>query len=98
MIVNCTHWQLRESSELFYTRGIGSDTSVSSTSINLKVLLGKINTKLGWDVFELTGGNASVCETSNDNFVRAVNFSTSKNLIVKSTMFPNCFFHKYTET
>jgi len=30
--------------------------------------------------------------------LRVVNFCTSKNPIVKSTMFPNCYFHKYTET
>lgn len=72
-----------------------SDTLVSSTSINMKIMLGKINAKLGWeDVFKLTGGNASLCETSKDNCVRVVNFSTSKNLTVKSTMFPNCYFHK----
>jgi len=27
-----------------------------------------------------------------------VNFSRSKNLIVKSTMFPNCYLYKNTET
>jgi len=97
--VNCSHWQVRESSDVFYTKGIGSDASVSSTSINMKILLGKINAKLGWeDVFKLAGGNASVCETSNDNCVRVVNFSTSKNPTVKSTMFRNYYFHKYTKT
>jgi hypothetical protein len=37
-------------------------------------------------------------ETSTDNGVRAVNFATSKNLIVKSTMFPHRKIHKYTWT
>jgi hypothetical protein len=27
---------------------------------------------------------------------RVVNFATSKNLVVKSTMFPHCDIHKYT--
>jgi hypothetical protein len=35
-----------------------------------------------------------VLEISNDNRVRAVNFATSKNLIVKSTVFPRCNIHK----
>jgi hypothetical protein len=29
---------------------------------------------------------------------RVVNFGTSKNLVVKSTMFPHCDIHKYTWT
>jgi hypothetical protein len=37
-------------------------------------------------------------EISNDNGVRLVNFATSKNLRVKSTMFPHCNIHKYTWT
>jgi len=35
-------------------------------------------------------------EINNDNGVRAVNFATSKNLIVLSTMFPHTIIHKYT--
>jgi hypothetical protein len=35
---------------------------------------------------------------TNDNVVREVNFSTSKNLIVKSTMFPHRNIHKLTWT
>jgi hypothetical protein len=37
-------------------------------------------------------------EISNDNGVRVVKFATSKNLVVKSTMFPYCDFHKHTWT
>jgi hypothetical protein len=33
---------------------------------------------------------------SNDNGVRVVNFATSKNLTVKSTMFPHRNIHKFT--
>jgi hypothetical protein len=40
----------------------------------------------------------SLHESSNDNGVRLVNFATSKNLRVKSTMFPNRNFHKCTWT
>ena len=35
-------------------------------------------------------------QDSNDNGVRIVNFATSKNLFVKSTMFPHRNIHKYT--
>jgi hypothetical protein len=45
-----------------------------------------------------TIGNESLHETSNDNGVRVVNFITSKNLVVKSTMFPNRKIHKNTWT
>jgi hypothetical protein len=37
-------------------------------------------------------------EISNDNGVRVVNLATSKNLIVKSTMFPHLNIHKFTWT
>jgi hypothetical protein len=43
-------------------------------------------------------GNDSLHEISNDNGVRVVNFATSKNLIVKSTMFPHRNIHKVTWT
>jgi hypothetical protein len=36
-----------------------------------------------------TIGNDSPHEVNNDNGVRVVNFATSKNLVVKSTMFPH---------
>jgi hypothetical protein len=35
---------------------------------------------------------------SNDNVVRVVNFGTSKNLIVKSSLFPHRNIHKFTLT
>jgi hypothetical protein len=61
--------------------------------------LGDFNAKVGReDIFKLTIGNESSHEISNDNGVRVVNFVTSKNLVVKSTMFPHCSIHKYTWT
>jgi hypothetical protein len=50
------------------------------------------------DIFKLTIGNESLHEISNDNGVRLVNFATSKNLRVKSTMLPHRNIHKYTWT
>ena len=40
----------------------------------------------------------SLHQDSNDNGVRPVNFATSKNLVVKSTMFPHWNINKYTWT
>jgi hypothetical protein len=54
----------------------------------MNILLGDFNAKVGReDIFKLTIGNESLHEISNNNEVRVVNFATSKNLIVKSTMF-----------
>ena len=39
------------------------------------------------NIFKPTFGNESLHQDSNDNGVRIVNFATSKNLVVKSTMF-----------
>jgi len=50
------------------------------------------------NVFKLTIGNESLHQVSNDNGVRIVNFATSKNFVVKTTMFPHQKSHKYTWT
>jgi hypothetical protein len=51
-------------------------------------MLGYFNAKIGReDIFKPTTGNESLREDSNDNGVTIVNFDTSKNLVVKSTMF-----------
>jgi endonuclease/exonuclease/phosphatase family metal-dependent hydrolase len=64
-----------------------------------KILLGDFNAKVGReDIFKPIIGNESLHEASNDNGVRVVNFSTSKNLIVKSTTFPHRDIHKHTWT
>jgi hypothetical protein len=66
---------------------------------DIKILLGDFNAKLDReDIFKPTIGNESSREISNDNVVKVVNFATSKNLVVKSTMFPHCSIHKYTWT
>ena len=64
-----------------------------------KIQLADFNAKLGReDIFKPTTGNDSLHEDSNDNGVRVVNFATSKNLVVKSKMFPHRNIHKYTWT
>ena len=59
----------------------------------MKILLGNFNAKVGGEnIFKPTIGNESLHQDSNDNGVRLVNFATSKNLVVKSTMFPHLTF------
>ena len=66
---------------------------------HMKVLLGDFNAKVGReDIFKPIIGQESLHQDSNDNGVRIVNFATSKNLVVKSTMFPHRNIHKYTWT
>ena len=61
----------------------------------MKILLGDFNTKVGREnIFKPTIGNESLHQDSYDNGVRIVNFATSKNLVVKSTMFPHRGIHK----
>jgi hypothetical protein len=66
---------------------------------DMKILLGDFNAKIGREnIFKPTIGNDSSHKISNDNGVRVVNFTTSNNLVVKSTMFPHRSIHKYTWT
>jgi hypothetical protein len=65
----------------------------------MKILLGHFNAKVGRKyIFEPTIGNESLNEINNDNGVRVINFATSKNLTVKSTMFPNRKIHTFSWT
>jgi hypothetical protein len=65
----------------------------------MKILLDEFNAKVGREnIFKQTIGNESLHEISNDNGVRAVNFATSKNLVVKSIMFPHRKIQKYAWT
>jgi hypothetical protein len=66
---------------------------------HMRILLGDFNARVGSeDIFKLTTGNESLYKISKDNAVRVVNFATSENQAVKSTMFPHCNIHKYTLT
>jgi hypothetical protein len=54
----------------------------------VKILLGEFNAKIGREnIFRPEVGNESLNEIYNDNEIRVVKFTTSKNLIIKSTMF-----------
>jgi hypothetical protein len=54
----------------------------------MKILLRDFNAKPGReDILKPTIGNIRLRQDNNDNGVRIVNFATSKNLAVKSTMF-----------
>jgi hypothetical protein len=50
------------------------------------------------NIFKPTSGNMSLRQDSNDNGVRIVNFSTSKNLVVRSMMFLHSNIHEYIWT
>jgi hypothetical protein len=64
---------------------------------HMNILLGDFNAKLGREVtFKPTIANENLHDISNDNGVKVVNFATSKNLTVKSTMFPHRNIHKFT--
>jgi hypothetical protein len=66
---------------------------------DMKILFGDFNAKVDReDIFKPTIGNVSSHEISTNNGVRVVNFATSKNLVVKSTMFPHRSIYKYTWT
>jgi hypothetical protein len=55
----------------------------------MKILLGDFNVKVEReDIFKPTIGNESLHEICNDNGVILVNYATSKNFRIKSTMFP----------
>ena len=64
-----------------------------------KVILGNFNVEVGGEnILKPTIGQESLHHDSNDSVIRLVNFATSKNLVVKSTMFPHWNIHKYTWT
>jgi hypothetical protein len=66
---------------------------------HIKILLGDFNAKISKEeIFKPIIGNESLHEISTDNGVRVINFATSKNLTVKSMMFPQCNINKYTWT
>jgi hypothetical protein len=65
----------------------------------IQIILGDFNANLGReDLFKPTIGNESIHHDINDNEFRILNFATSKNLVVNSTMFPHRHIHKYTWT
>jgi hypothetical protein len=61
------------------------------------IFFGNVNAKVGSEViFKQTIGSAGFHEINIDNGVGVVNFATSQNLTVKSTMFPRRNIHKFT--
>jgi hypothetical protein len=63
----------------------------------VKILLGDFNAKVGReDIFKQKIGNESLHEIGSNNGIRVVNFATSKNLALKSIMFPHRNIHKFT--
>jgi hypothetical protein len=61
--------------------------------------MGDFSVKVGGEnILEPTIGNENLHKISNYDGVRVVNFATSKNRIVKSTMFPHDNIHKFIWT
>jgi Asp-tRNA(Asn)/Glu-tRNA(Gln) amidotransferase B subunit len=72
-----------------------------SNNENLTKLMtaGDFSAKIGREaIFKLTIGNESLHKISYDNGIRVVNFATSKNVTVKSTMFQHHNIRKFTWT
>jgi hypothetical protein len=66
---------------------------------NTKILLGDFRANVGREyIFKPTSRNEISHEISNDNTVRVIHFATSKNLVVKCTIFPHHNIHKYMWT
>jgi hypothetical protein len=66
---------------------------------DMENLLGDFNANVDKeDIFKLTIGNESLHKISNGNGARVVNFTTYKNLTVKSRIFPHRNIHKYSWT
>jgi hypothetical protein len=73
--------------------------STSFKKSHIKILVRDFSAEVGReDVFNHTVGNLGVQETSNDNVDRVVNFATSKNLLIDSTMSPHRNIYNYTCT
>ena len=65
----------------------------------MKILLGDFSTKVETEnIIKLTIGNGSLHQDSKDNGIRIVTLATSKNLVVKSMMFPHQNIHKHSWT
>jgi hypothetical protein len=65
----------------------------------MKILLGDFTAKVHReDIFKTTIRNENLNAIINDTGVRVVNFATSKNLIVRGTVFPHRNIHKFTWT
>jgi hypothetical protein len=54
----------------------------------MKILWGDFNAKMGREgIFKRIIGNESLNQNSNGNGVRIIDFATSKNVVVESTIF-----------
>jgi len=84
-----------DSKDCFYVEL--EQVSYNFSKYHMKILLGNFNAKVeGENIFKPAIGYDSLHQDNDDNGVRIVNFATSKNLAVTSTMLPHRNFHKYT--
>ena len=72
--------------------------AVTSDHTLTRGIMPQVQYRKFWKSMDGEIGQESLHQDSNDNGVRLVKFATSKNLVVKSTMFPHRNIHKYTWT
>jgi hypothetical protein len=66
---------------------------------HMKIRFGDFNANVGRESnFKRTIRNKSLQQDSNDDGVKTIYFASSKNLVLKNTMFPHRNFHKHTWT
>jgi len=81
-----------DSNDSFY-----DDLEQISIIFNTKILLGDFSANVRKEnIFKPTIGNENLHQDGNDEGVRIVKFTTSKNVVVRSTMFPHREIHKCT--
>ena len=89
---------MRDDSKRQFLWGITAGFFYHFPKHHMKIIL-HFNAKVGRaNIFKPTIGNESLHQDRNYNAVRIVNFATSKNLVLKSTMFPHRDIHKYSWT
>ncbi|PNF41348.1 hypothetical protein B7P43_G16505 [Cryptotermes secundus] len=67
------------------------------TGFDCKIIIGDMNAKVGnEDVYRSDIGKHSLHNKSNDNGIKLINFASSRNMVISSTMFNHKDIHKQT--
>lgn len=69
------------------------------SSNDIKLVIGDLNAKIGWEpIYKDIIGTHSLHTESNDNWLRAIDFASSRGMAIMSTQFPRKDIHKWTWT